>query len=113
MKLMEERARVPLFLTYRAVGSGTGQKEFVGDSNNGVSWLVLAAVWWRGGCGGATPGTFVTFKIPSTVRTVLWVWLSSSAAFVRSFRLASCSGTRATATLVLETFPCPNPITTP
>ena len=28
MKLMEERARVPLFLTYRAVGSGTGQKEF-------------------------------------------------------------------------------------
>eukprot|EP00434_Breviolum_minutum_P010838 symbB.v1.2.009554.t1/scaffold604.1/size182248/12 len=35
MKLMEERARVPLFLTYRAVGSGTGQKEFVGDSNNG------------------------------------------------------------------------------
>mmetsp|Transcript_64311 Transcript_64311/g.130672 ORF Transcript_64311/g.130672 Transcript_64311/m.130672 type:complete len:925 (-) Transcript_64311:171-2945(-) len=35
MKLMEERARVPLFLTYRAVGSGTGQKEFVGDSNSG------------------------------------------------------------------------------
>ena len=32
MKLMEERARVPLFLTYRAVGSSTGQKEFVGDS---------------------------------------------------------------------------------
>ncbi|CAJ1357226.1 unnamed protein product [Effrenium voratum] len=31
MKLMETRARVPLFLTYRAVGSGTGQKEFVGD----------------------------------------------------------------------------------
>ncbi len=29
---MEERARVPLFLTYRAVGSSTGQKEFVGDS---------------------------------------------------------------------------------
>ena len=78
-----------------------------------VSWLVLAAVWWRGGCGGATPGTSVSFKIPSTVRTVLWVWLSSFAAFVRSFRLASCPGTRATATLVLETFPCPNPITTP
>ncbi|CAL1169542.1 unnamed protein product, partial [Cladocopium goreaui] len=32
MKLMEERARVPLFLTYRAVGSGTGQKEFVGNA---------------------------------------------------------------------------------
>eukprot|EP00434_Breviolum_minutum_P010839 symbB.v1.2.009555.t1/scaffold604.1/size182248/13 len=32
MKVMEERARVPLFLTYRAVGSSTGQKEFVGDS---------------------------------------------------------------------------------
>jgi len=32
MKIMEERARVPLFLTYRAVGSSTGQKEFVGDS---------------------------------------------------------------------------------
>ncbi|CAJ1399585.1 unnamed protein product [Effrenium voratum] len=31
MKIMETRARVPLFLTYRAVGSGTGQKEFVGD----------------------------------------------------------------------------------
>ncbi|CAK9104350.1 Phosphate-binding protein PstS (PBP) [Durusdinium trenchii] len=34
MKLMEERARVPLFLTYRAVGSGTGQKEFVGNAAN-------------------------------------------------------------------------------
>lgn len=31
MKLMEERARAPLHLTYRAVGSSTGQKEFVGD----------------------------------------------------------------------------------
>eukprot|EP00438_Fugacium_kawagutii_P016178 Skav225030 [mRNA] locus=scaffold2061:101525:104040:+ [translate_table: standard] len=29
---MEERARVPLFMTYRAVGSSTGQKEFVGNS---------------------------------------------------------------------------------
>lgn len=34
MKVMEERARVPLFLTYRAVGSGTGQKEFVGNAAN-------------------------------------------------------------------------------
>jgi len=32
MKLMEHRARVPLLLTYRAVGSSTGQKEFVGDA---------------------------------------------------------------------------------
>lgn len=32
MKMMEVRARVPLFLTYRAVGSSTGQKEFVGDA---------------------------------------------------------------------------------
>eukprot|EP00438_Fugacium_kawagutii_P016175 Skav225027 [mRNA] locus=scaffold2061:83993:92817:+ [translate_table: standard] len=31
MKLMEQRARVPLFMTYRAVGSSTGQKEFVGN----------------------------------------------------------------------------------
>ena len=38
MKLMEERARVPLFLTYRAVGSGTGQKEFVGQESNGCLW---------------------------------------------------------------------------
>ena len=46
MKLLEERARVPLFLTYRAVGSGTGQKEFVGDSNSGLlgwhcRWFVI------------------------------------------------------------------------
>ena len=36
MKLMEERARVPLFLTYRAVGSGTGQKEFVGNAASSI-----------------------------------------------------------------------------
>jgi len=36
MVLMEERARVPLMLTYRAVGSGTGQKEFVGNAAS--SW---------------------------------------------------------------------------
>ncbi|CAE8596973.1 unnamed protein product [Polarella glacialis] len=35
MKLMEGRARAPLLLTYRAVGSGTGQKEFVGQASNG------------------------------------------------------------------------------
>ena len=32
MDLMAERAKVPLFLTYRAVGSSTGQKEFLGQS---------------------------------------------------------------------------------
>eukprot|EP00747_Dinoflagellata_sp_TGD_P051967 gnl/TRDRNA2_/TRDRNA2_147641_c0_seq1.p1 gnl/TRDRNA2_/TRDRNA2_147641_c0~~gnl/TRDRNA2_/TRDRNA2_147641_c0_seq1.p1 ORF type:complete len:904 (+),score=158.83 gnl/TRDRNA2_/TRDRNA2_147641_c0_seq1:98-2809(+) len=35
MKQMEHRARAPLFLTYRAVGSSTGQKEFVGQASNG------------------------------------------------------------------------------
>lgn len=39
MKRMEQRARVPLLLTYRAVGSSTGQAEFVGtSSNNYVSY---------------------------------------------------------------------------
>mmetsp|Transcript_52905 Transcript_52905/g.123832 ORF Transcript_52905/g.123832 Transcript_52905/m.123832 type:complete len:948 (-) Transcript_52905:90-2933(-) len=39
MKQMEHRARVPLLLTYRAVGSSTGQKEFVGqESNNWQSY---------------------------------------------------------------------------
>jgi ABC-type phosphate transport system substrate-binding protein len=33
MELITERARLPLHLTYRAVGSSTGQKEFVGDQN--------------------------------------------------------------------------------
>ena len=37
MDIIEERARLPLHLTYRAVGSSTGQKEFVGD--NGTSAL--------------------------------------------------------------------------
>jgi len=31
---METRARAPLHLSYRAVGSSTGQKEFVGDANS-------------------------------------------------------------------------------
>ena len=31
---MSERSRLPLHLTYRAVGSSTGQKEFLGDTNN-------------------------------------------------------------------------------
>mmetsp|Transcript_33118 Transcript_33118/g.87570 ORF Transcript_33118/g.87570 Transcript_33118/m.87570 type:complete len:476 (+) Transcript_33118:2-1429(+) len=35
MKLMEHRARVPMLLTYRAVGSSTGQKEFVGNDESG------------------------------------------------------------------------------
>jgi len=35
MKLLETRARAPLHLTYRAVGSSTGQAEFVGTSDNG------------------------------------------------------------------------------
>lgn len=33
MELITERSRLPLHLTYRAVGSSTGQKEFVGDTN--------------------------------------------------------------------------------
>ena len=33
MELMSERSRLPLHLTYRAVGSSTGQKEFLGDTN--------------------------------------------------------------------------------
>jgi len=35
MKETEHRARVPMLLTYRAVGSGTGQREFVGQESNG------------------------------------------------------------------------------
>jgi len=35
MKLMEHRSRVPMLLTYRAVGSSTGQREFVGQASNG------------------------------------------------------------------------------
>ena len=34
MSLMKARSRLPLHLTYRAVGSSTGQKEFLGDMNN-------------------------------------------------------------------------------
>ena len=34
MDIMEERAKVPLFMTYRAVGSSTGQIEFTGTSAN-------------------------------------------------------------------------------
>ncbi|QDZ23841.1 periplasmic phosphate-binding protein [Chloropicon primus] len=34
MDLLEERTRMPIRATYRAVGSGTGQAEFVGDANN-------------------------------------------------------------------------------
>lgn len=33
MDLFEERARAPLHMTYRAVGSSTGQKEFLGEGN--------------------------------------------------------------------------------
>jgi phosphate ABC transporter phosphate-binding protein len=33
MDLFEERAKVPLYMTYRAVGSSTGQFEFVGAAN--------------------------------------------------------------------------------
>mmetsp|Transcript_15540 Transcript_15540/g.29320 ORF Transcript_15540/g.29320 Transcript_15540/m.29320 type:complete len:910 (+) Transcript_15540:52-2781(+) len=35
MKQMEHRARAPLLLTYRAVGSSTGQKEFTGQASSG------------------------------------------------------------------------------
>ena len=31
---MDERTRIPVKRTYRAVGSSTGQKEFLGDTNN-------------------------------------------------------------------------------
>jgi len=34
MSIITERARIPLHMTYRAVGSSTGQKEFLGDTNN-------------------------------------------------------------------------------
>jgi ABC-type phosphate transport system substrate-binding protein len=34
MDIMEEWAKVPLFMTYRAVGSSTGQKEFTGTAEN-------------------------------------------------------------------------------
>eukprot|EP00039_Didymoeca_costata_P018268 m.332808 g.332808 ORF g.332808 m.332808 type:complete len:543 (-) comp17010_c0_seq1:128-1756(-) len=36
MSILEERAKIPIRMTYRAVGSGTGQKEFKGNefSNN-------------------------------------------------------------------------------
>jgi len=37
MGLMEERARVPMILTYRAVGSSTGQKEFLGNAASGFT----------------------------------------------------------------------------
>ena len=33
MSLITERSRLPLLMTYRKVGSSTGQKEFVGDTN--------------------------------------------------------------------------------
>ena len=35
MDMMEEQAKLPLFMTYRAVGSSTGQKEFTGQEENG------------------------------------------------------------------------------
>jgi len=34
MDLFEERSKMPLYMTYRAVGSGTGQTEFVGAANS-------------------------------------------------------------------------------
>ena len=34
MSLITERSRLPLHMTYRAVGSSTGQREFVGSTNN-------------------------------------------------------------------------------
>ena len=37
MMEIEHQARVPLLLTYRAVGSSTGQKEFVGDDAS--TWM--------------------------------------------------------------------------
>ncbi|KAK3243897.1 hypothetical protein CYMTET_46472 [Cymbomonas tetramitiformis] len=38
MDVMEERAKVPMFMTYRAVGSSTGMKEFVGEDNGFVAY---------------------------------------------------------------------------
>ena len=37
MDIIEERSRDPVLMTYRAVGSSTGQKEFLGASNNPVN----------------------------------------------------------------------------
>merc|ERR1712216_690843 len=37
MKLIEHRSPVPLLLTYRAVGSSTGQAEFVGDNGQSLN----------------------------------------------------------------------------
>ena len=34
MDLLDERSRAPIRTTYRAVGSGTGQAEFVGQASN-------------------------------------------------------------------------------
>jgi ABC-type phosphate transport system substrate-binding protein len=33
MDLFEERAKIPLYMTYRAVGSSTGMAEFIGEDN--------------------------------------------------------------------------------
>lgn len=93
MKVMEERARVPLFLTYRAVGSSTGQKEFVGDSAS--SSLDLRDV-------GGDAGTMKPQRIRESGNpletNILERWTS---------------GTKATTTLVPETFPCPKTDITP
>ena len=37
MDIIEERTKAPTHLTYRAVGSSTGQKEFLGASNGNVA----------------------------------------------------------------------------
>ena len=37
LDLMEERTRIPFHGTYRAIGSGGGQSEFLGASNNNVA----------------------------------------------------------------------------
>lgn len=35
---IEEQSRRPLWMSYRAVGSSTGQKEYVGENNDGVAF---------------------------------------------------------------------------
>ena len=75
MKLMEERARVPLFLTYRAVGSGHGSEGVCWWQQQRVSWLVLAAV--------LLPGQLWP-KIPGENRPL------GLAFFIRSIRTIIC-----------------------
>jgi len=48
MELMQCMAKEPLHLTYRAVGSSTGQKEFVGPDDKGVGYHSLMQAFGAG-----------------------------------------------------------------